>query len=107
MIDTELAQVEAERLRAENERLRAEVLRLSRELAIDDLTGLYNARHLRETLEECLDEMIAQNRVPALLFIDVDRFKDINEGHGHAAAGKILRQVGRLLMNLIRVEDTA
>ena len=91
----------------ENERLKQEIARLKDELATDDLTGLYSARHFRDRLEECVDEMWRRKVQPALLFIDIDHFKSINEAHGHAAAGRVLRQVGRLIATLIRVDDMA
>lgn len=91
----------------ENQRLRLEVTRLRRELSRDDLTGLFNARHLRERLEDCIDDMIVKGRKPALLFIDIDRFKEINEEHGHAAAGRVLHQMGRLIASLVRMDDVA
>lgn len=106
-MSTELDSLSPEKLRAENERLREEIRRLRTELETDDLTGLYNARCLRERLEECIEEILVARGEPALLFIDIDHFKSINETHGHAAAGKILRQVGRLLATLVRVDDTA
>ena len=94
------SQKDSSELLNENERLR-------KELATDDLTGLYSARHLREHLENGMDEIWGKGSTPALLFIDIDYFKGINEAHGHAAAGRILRQVGRLIASLIRVDDTA
>lgn len=93
------------RLRQENEKLKAEIGHLRQELARDELTGLFNARHLRERLEDAIEDLASGGHSPALLFLDVDRFKEINEMHGHAAAGNILRQLGRLIGNLIRVED--
>lgn len=98
---------QVESLSEEIERLREENARLRRDLATDELTGLYSARHFRERLEECVDDMWQRGVKPALLFIDVDHFKSINETHGHAAAGRVLRQVGRLIATLIRVDDMA
>lgn len=93
------------RLYQENEKLKAEIGHLRQELARDELTGLFNARHLRERLEDSIEDLASGGYSPALLFLDVDHFKEINEQHGHAAAGNILRQLGRLIGNLIRVED--
>ena len=88
-------------------RLQKENARLKSELMIDDLTGLYNARCLRERLEESIEKRAKLGLEPALLFLDVDHFKRVNEEHGHQAAGKILEQLGRVLSTLIRSDDVA
>jgi diguanylate cyclase (GGDEF)-like protein len=99
---SEVAKLKAEllHLRLENEKLKVE-------LNSDDLTGLFNARYLRTRLEECVSELILKNRKPALLFIDVDYFKEVNERHGHLAAGKVLEQIGRLIARVVRKGDIA
>jgi len=88
-------------------RLKEENARLQRELHRDDLTGLYNARCLRERLRYCIEERHQSGDQPVLLFLDVDGFKQVNETHGHLAAGKILGDLGRLLSRWIRLEDLA
>jgi len=98
---------ESRSLRDEIQRLRMENEMLKTELNSDDLTGLYNARYLRTRLEECVGELQTQGRRPALLFIDVDHFKEVNERHGHLAAGKVLEQIGRLLARVVRKGDVA
>ena len=98
---------EVESLRLENERLKEANLKLSRQLIVDDLTGLYNARHLRERLDTWLEGKVLAGEKPAVLFLDVDYFKDVNERHGHEAAGKVLGQIGRLIGTLVRTEDIA
>jgi diguanylate cyclase (GGDEF)-like protein len=88
------------KLREENERLR-------RELEFDPLTGLLSARALKERLEDCVEEAFESGAEPALLFIDVDRFKQVNEDHGHNAAGRVLSQIGRVIARCIRADDLA
>jgi diguanylate cyclase (GGDEF)-like protein len=85
--------------------LRQKVRDLQTELMLDDLTGLFNARYLRQRLEAAL-KMIEETQ-PALLFIDVDYFKSINEKHGHQTGGRLLNNVGRLIAQSIRVDDVA
>lgn len=94
-------------LQAELARLRRENSRLKQELQIDDLTGLLSARSLRERLEECVVQAWRTGAEPALLFLDVDRFKQVNEDHGHSAAGSVLTQIGRVIARCVRTDDLA
>lgn len=63
----------------------------------DPLTGLPNRRSLLATL----DQVIASRRGGALLMIDVDNFKDINDVHGHAVGDDALRVLARILSPLV------
>jgi diguanylate cyclase len=94
-------------LLTEVNRLRARVKEMQTELLIDDLTGLYNARYLKQRIERALIAMRENRQSPALLFIDVDYFKSINELHGHQTGGEMLNQVGRIISRVIRVDDIA
>lgn len=67
---------------------------LIQELTItDDCTGLFNARHLYTMLE---DE-VAKGAEFSLLFIDLDRFKSVNDTHGHLIGSRLLSEVGNLM----------
>ncbi len=67
---------------------------LIQELTItDDCTGLFNARHLYTRL----DGVIAERGVFSLLFLDLDRFKQVNDTHGHLIGSRLLAEVGGLL----------
>lgn len=92
-------------LEEEISRLKKENAELRRNLRKDDLTGLFNAKHLKVKLDELLSKRFQNKEAPALLFLDVDHFKQVNETHGHAAAGDILRQIGSLIHETIRSED--
>ena len=59
----------------------------------DPLTGLYNRRYLKEAL----DKAIRQGHPGALLLLDLDQFKDVNELSGHQAGDQLLRQVAAVL----------
>ncbi len=91
----------------EVQRLRSRIKELQTELLIDDLTGLYNARYLKQRIERSLQAMRENEEQPALLFVDVDYFKSINELHGHQTGGELLNQVGRIISRVIRVDDIA
>jgi len=99
--------VSPNKLSLELNRLRVENARLRSALRIDDLTGLYNARFLRERLDEVLAQRLAEGAAPAILFLDVDFFKTVNEAHGHEAAGRVLGQIGLRIRDLIRRDDVA
>ena len=78
--------------------------------ATDPLTGLYN----RYKLEEILDEWTSRetyrrsddlNTLVALVMIDVDNFKAINDTHGHRAGDRVLKHLARTLRSTLRSED--
>ncbi|HET9976498.1 MAG TPA: diguanylate cyclase, partial [Burkholderiaceae bacterium] len=79
-----------------------------RELAFRDaLTGLPNRLHFEERLDETLDAVGRQYAAMAVLFIDLDGFKAVNESFGHGAGDDVLREVGRRLHGVARTQDTA
>jgi two-component system, cell cycle response regulator len=73
----------------------------------DELTGLYNRRYLMDRLAE---EVARAQREPqrrlALVMIDIDFFKDINDRIGHLAGDAVLRQLSRVLAEKVRSGDT-
>ncbi len=71
----------------------------------DPLTRLYNRRHFDERLEVEFSSARRHRRCLGLLIIDVDRFKRINDMHGHLAGDKALKLVGRVLARTVRKED--
>lgn len=71
----------------------------------DPLTGLCNRRELSRILDEELARATRYQRSLAVLWIDLDHFKDINDTHGHAAGDSVLRSVSQLLTGSIRTVD--
>ncbi|HEX6899950.1 MAG TPA: sensor domain-containing diguanylate cyclase [Thermoanaerobaculia bacterium] len=63
----------------------------------DNLTGLYNDRYLHIALSDAIRRCKAESLDMALLFIDLDYFKHVNDTHGHLAGSQVLREVGLLL----------
>jgi diguanylate cyclase (GGDEF)-like protein len=71
----------------------------------DDTTGLFNVRHLYDVLGREL-ERCASERVPlSLAFLDLDRFKQVNDVHGHLIGSELLSLAGRRLQKLSRPQD--
>jgi diguanylate cyclase (GGDEF)-like protein len=71
----------------------------------DDLTGLYNDRWFNVRLTETLAEARSTGKEAVLLFMDLDRFKVINDHHGHLAGSQVLREVGFLLKRIVQRGD--
>lgn len=77
-----------------------------RELALEDpLTGLPNRRAFDQIAEHELQIAIRRSSVTALLFIDVDGLKVVNDEHGHAEGDEMLREVASVLRTQLRASD--
>ncbi|MEM9200331.1 MAG: bifunctional diguanylate cyclase/phosphodiesterase [Actinomycetota bacterium] len=72
----------------------------------DSLTGLPNRSLLTTTVEQALARSKTKNTQVALLFLDLDRFKVINDTFGHDAGDQILMHFSRCLMSSVRAADT-
>ena len=72
----------------------------------DSLTELPNRRQLSERLAESLDSAKVHNTFGALMFIDLDHFKNINDAVGHSVGDMVLQQVSKRLLRILRDEDT-
>jgi diguanylate cyclase (GGDEF)-like protein len=68
----------------------------------DDLTGLYNDRWFHVRLTEALTDARVSGKSAVLLFMDLDRFKWVNDCHGHLAGSQVLREVGFLLKRIVQ-----
>ncbi len=72
----------------------------------DYLTGLPNRRLLLDRLERALRVSRRQNNYLAVLFLDLDKFKLLNDTHGHDAGDKLLKEVSSRLQSELRDSDT-
>ncbi|MES2312205.1 MAG: bifunctional diguanylate cyclase/phosphodiesterase [Pseudomonadota bacterium] len=91
----------------------AQVLELGRtreqgraEGLVDALTGLPNRLLFNDRLETIIREAIRNGECFAVLFVDLDRFKAVNDTYGHAAGDQVLRTVTERLCGSIRASDT-
>jgi two-component system cell cycle response regulator len=88
-------------------RLRDNV-QMSMELAITDpLTGLYNRRYMESHVTSLVEQALARGKPLALLVVDIDYFKAVNDVHGHDAGDDVLREFATRLKKSIRGIDLA
>lgn len=74
---------------------------------LDEWTGLYNARFLHRFLEEESRRARRYRHELSVIFLDLDRFKQVNDTHGHDIGSSLLRHVGGVIKGCIRDTDRA
>jgi diguanylate cyclase (GGDEF)-like protein/PAS domain S-box-containing protein len=72
----------------------------------DPLTKLPNRLLLKDRIDHSLQNALREGSQAAVLFLDLDRFKGINDTYGHAVGDGLLRETARRIKNLVRKEDT-
>lgn len=78
-----------------------------RQLAFHDpLTGLANRRLFMDRLQQTLTGMVRSGQCGVLIYLDLDKFKYLNDMHGHSAGDLYLQQVARRLEGCVRSVDT-
>lgn len=92
-------------LQMRHERLQQQNSVLELKASRDSLTGLANRSHFEQRLRQALLDADQAGRKLAVLFLDNDRFKQVNDVYGHAAGDALLRAVGARLHSLVREAD--
>ena len=98
-------QFEVERHRLE-EKLAAEQAKLAHQALHDPLTGLPNRTLLSERLDHALHAAERYGEAVAVLFVDIDGFKAVNDGMGHDAGDRVLEMLAGRIKQVIRPSDT-
>ena len=103
-----LARVRAKlRIKDLNDDLKRANSRLKELVDIDDLTGLFNMRSLYKRLDFELDRARRYNRSVAVIMMDLDHFKRVNDQNDHLFGSFVLAEVGKIVRNNIRKVDFA
>jgi diguanylate cyclase (GGDEF)-like protein len=103
-----LARVRAQlRIKDLNDNLRRANERLKELVDIDDLTGLFNMRSLYKRLDFELERARRYNRSVAVLMMDLDDFKRVNDQHDHLFGSFVIKEVGKMIRENIRKVDFA
>lgn len=72
---------------------------------IDDVTGLYNQRKFLKDIDDQIIKYAETGEVFSVVFIDIDHFKSVNDGHGHLVGTQLLSDVAKVLKRVIRETD--
>lgn len=73
---------------------------------VDDVTGLNNTRYLATVLDREMEKAKSQKTAFTVLFIDCDKFKLVNDQHGHLHGSKLLQEIGQKLKTYVRDTDS-
>ncbi len=90
-----------------NDHLRASVTQTIEMAVTDPLTGLHNRRYLDSHLQTLFDRALARRRPLSLMITDIDRFKSVNDTHGHDGGDAVLKEFATRLRHNVRGIDLA
>jgi diguanylate cyclase (GGDEF)-like protein len=72
---------------------------------VDDVTGLYNQRKFLKDIDDQIGKFNDQGEMFSVIFIDIDHFKSVNDGHGHLVGTQLLSDVATVLKRVVRETD--
>jgi diguanylate cyclase (GGDEF)-like protein len=96
---------EVERLAAQLEQSRARIVDLETKIDVDPLTELLNRRGFERELKRSVAYVKRYGTSAALIYLDLDGFKPVNDRHGHAAGDAVLKAIGTALLAHVRASD--
>lgn len=103
LVETEMRAAVAKAVEAE---LIEGISAQERRALIDSLTRLWNREGILRVADEALRGLRESAREMALILIDIDKFKEINDGYGHAAGDEVLRVCARRMLGAVRETDS-
>ncbi len=92
-------------LQASNETIARQAKSLERLSYTDELTGLHNRRYFNEQFAHWFEICTQRQRALALVIVDVDHFKRINDGFSHQVGDLVLQQIAHLMRQSVRTQD--
>ena len=95
------------RIKELHDQLKQANFKLQELVDIDDLTGLYNMRSIYERIEQELNRGQRFGRNTAVIMMDMDRFKTVNDTFDHLFGSAVLKDVGRIIFKVLRKVDFA
>lgn len=98
---------EIEQLKEALKRSHARIEELEKSAHEDPLTGLLNRRGFERAFARAIAYLKRYGGSAALLYLDLDRFKPINDKYGHAVGDVVLQEIARLLLGSVRASDIA
>jgi class 3 adenylate cyclase len=93
-------------LRRVTRRIRRQMEEIERRALYDELTGLPNRSLFRDRIEQTIAAAAREPRSAAVMLLDVDRFREINDALGHEAGDRLLQEVAARLSDTVRASET-
>jgi diguanylate cyclase (GGDEF)-like protein len=81
--------------------------KLSQEAMVDQMTGLYNRRHMATVTQKHIEKHAAEGGCLSLLIVDIDNFKNINDSYGHVCGDSVVISTARVIHEAIRTHCIA
>ncbi|BCD68577.1 GGDEF domain-containing protein [Nitratiruptor sp. YY09-18] len=105
--ENELLTYELRKYHADVVKLQGELLTARTEAEIDFLTGLVNRRRFERALLEMINDYQTRDYPFALILLDIDNFKQINDKYGHPAGDQVLKEIALILKTFLRANNIA